>query len=775
LAPAGYVLDTTIKKYVKCDVSCLTCIDTQIKCTKCNQTSFYYGKVDNANSCYLNNNSPSGYYFNLSTKIHEKCSVNCLTCINNLDSCTSCNNAGGYYDPVDNLNVCFNVAPTGYVLDSKINKYIKCDVTCFSCLNTQSNCSQCNQAQFYYPRYDSLNTCILMNNSPSGYYYNNTSNKHEKCDISCLTCTITKVNCISCNTVGGYYNTLEKPETCLSSPPLGYFLNTEKNQYSKCDISCNGCTLSPLNCSNCNQANSNYLLNYYSLVTNANSCFLIQNTPLGFYYDSKSNKFQKCDVSCKTCEKYSTFCLSCNEKYLSLQTDPSNCVMECPEKTWINLLKKECSLCNESCKKCNDDSKSCLECDKNYFPLEDNRSLCYLKCPVGYILNDKVEDKFCKKCSTYCESCDLNDNCLLCTLGYFLNKIDNKCYSKCNSGYYPESISRTCVQCIQPCLECSNNNICLSCIKDFYMDRLLSQNNCVKTCSEGYWPNNANNTCDFCDTKCKLCISKEKCQSCRNEFFFIQDLNACVINCPINNYYSFENISLALNPSSIKINQSLKTCEKCALGCLICRDSADNCISCDNGYFFISAQNKCISKCPENFYPDYNLLTCNRCDISCKSCKGPSANDCLSCDLQTGFSIQDGYCTKGGCPNGQILLENKKCLNLSKCIEMANLLMPKIFNLEMKPFIAKFVYKINNSCEEYKKNFCLKWDEKSSLYEKAIKSNDNLTYTIMRDDMLESEISLKINIYFDDFYLGNFNQTSIILLNKVFILLSLVV
>jgi len=313
--------------------------------------------------------------------------------------------------------------------------------------------------------------------------------------------------------------------------------------------------------------------------------------------------------------------LNCNEKYFPLQNNPYKCVLECPPKTWKNYFKKNCSICNESCKNCNDDTRNCLECEIDYFPLEDDRSLCFKKCPVGYILNDLSENIFCKKCSSNCENCDLKNNCLLCTNGFLLNIIDNKCYSSCIKGYYGDSPNRICKQCIEPCLDCSSSNVCLTCVKGFFIDPLFSDKNCVKTCTEGYWPNDLNNKCEICDTKCKICSSKDKCQSCKNEFYYIEDLNMCVNNCPINKYYSFKNDFLTANLSTIKNNESLQTCQKCSLGCLTCKDLKDNCLSCDVDHFLISKNNKCVSKCPENYYTDFNKSMCKNCDISCKSCR----------------------------------------------------------------------------------------------------------------------------------------------------------
>jgi len=173
-------------------------------------------------------------------------------------------------------------------------------------------------------------------------------------------------------------------------------------------------------------------------------------------------------------------------------------------------------------------------------------------------------------------------------------------------------------------------------------------------------------------------------------------------------------------------------------------------------------------KCPDNLYTDLNQSSCNSCNITCKSCKGPLENDCLSCDIDSGFTLKNGFCLKeGSCPNGYIMQDYKSCLKPKQCIETAILNLPKIFNLELNPYIEKFIFKIKDSCTQYIQKFWIKWDDDSGFYEKAIKASDNSTYTILRDDLKETEISLRINIFYEKYSISSFNQTSILVLNNV--------
>jgi len=763
----GYYIDSNLKKIDICDISCLTCSNLKNSCNLCNTDGNYYPKADDTKACIPKNASPNGYYFDITTNKHEKCDVSCFTCVFTLKKCLICNNSGGYYHTDEKPNDCLNVLPEGYFIDSTLKKYVKCDVSCKTCTVSQSNCSICNNISLYYAKSDENNKCILKTNTPDGYYFDNTTNKHEKCNVSCLTCVTSASNCLICNFFGNYYSTIETPQTCLNSPPQGYFLDLKHNKYLKCDISCDGCTLNSFNCKKCNQINTDNSLKYYNTVTDPGACFLISNTPNYFYFSSIDKIFKQCDNSCRTCKNTTSYCLTCNTNYYSIQLQPSKCVINCPENTWKNFIDNYCSPCHESCKNCIDSTFNCIDCNEGFYPLEDNRKLCYKSCPAGYIFDQT--NKICKKCSQNCESCNLDGSCSLCFIGNFLNIRDKKCYSRCDTGFYGNTTERVCVQCVSPCIECLSYNYCSSCIQDQYLNPLLKSNNCVTVCPDGYWANISTGKCELCDKKCKTCKNSSKnCQSCGNDFYYNKDTDECLILCPNNKYYNKENSFYIASLNNIPIKDSLKTCEKCNYECSTCKNSNDFCLTCGDGYFLVQSINNCVKVCPDGFYPDLTQALCQSCNLSCMTCKGPMVNDCLSCDNSSGKVLKNGSCITEGCPKGSIMLPNQSCFALAQCIDFANLSMPKIFNMESDPFIVKFTINLKNICDDYKKGFWFSWDAKSNFYDKAKFSADNSTYTIERDDMIEGPVNLKLDVLYDkNLFLASFNQTTILLMNKV--------
>ena len=178
----------------------------------------------------------------------------------------------------------------------------------------------------------------------------------------------------------------------------------------------------PVRCSLCNTSQK-----YYPLFDNSNSCYSVNNSPFGLYFNSKSSIHQKCDISCIKCDGTSKNCNLCNyaDNYFSLFNQPFICVQICPETTWKNFLEKKCSPCHESYNICKDNFPMCEKCSDGFYPLSDNSKSCFLKCPVGYVFD--LNNKICRKCSTNCLDCNLDGSCNKCFSSFFLNKKEKIC------------------------------------------------------------------------------------------------------------------------------------------------------------------------------------------------------------------------------------------------------------------------------------------------------------------------------------------------------------
>ena len=75
------------------------------------------------------------------------------------------------------------------------NFCIPCSVICSTCTITELNCKSCNLTSPYPYLNPSLNTCNYY--CGDGYFLNGTN--CLSCDVTCLTCNLTSTSCHSCN------------------------------------------------------------------------------------------------------------------------------------------------------------------------------------------------------------------------------------------------------------------------------------------------------------------------------------------------------------------------------------------------------------------------------------------------------------------------------------------------------------------------------------------------------------------------------------------------
>ena len=127
-------------------------------------------------------------------------------------------------------------------------------------------------------------------------------------------------------------------------------------------------------------------------------------------------------------------------------------------------------------------------------------------CDEGYYLKNVNKRFYCNRScpSKICSQCDSNN--------------PNICLGICRTGYYLDSLTRSChckcfimLECSPLCSECysSSSSECISC-KPGYLKHGTS---CVITCPSGYYAN-INNECTQCSfTNCSVCDSSS-CSIC---------------------------------------------------------------------------------------------------------------------------------------------------------------------------------------------------------------------------------------------------------------------
>lgn len=118
-----------------------------------------------------------------------------------------------------------------------------------------------------------------------------------------------------------------------------------------------------------------------------------------------------------------------------------------------------CASCHLSCKNCSGPGeKQCLKCYKGFLKEDGscNEDGCEIKQKDGEPLitleiQDKKENfKICKTCGNYCSTCSVNNDCITCKEGYYMNEEEGCSKGKCKEGFILSKKSYFCKRKIVP-------------------------------------------------------------------------------------------------------------------------------------------------------------------------------------------------------------------------------------------------------------------------------------------------------------------------------------
>ena len=214
----------------------------------------------------------------------------------------------------------------------------------------------------------------------------------------------------------------------------------------------------------------------------------------------------------------------------------------------------------------------------------------------------------------------------------------------------------------------------------------------------------------YCHELCTRCASNDNytgCVECRAGAYFLRGLGCvdcsnncetCDINatncltCRKGLYKELNNTCQSSCSSSYFMNSITKECERCHNECAECfGPTPDECLVCHSDKYLINSLDfkKCLSSCPENYFPlETPNKLCRKCHSTCKKCLGESESQCISCydsknclrckasnifeclvcNPQTSFLLPNGACYEGSaCPpfyfelNQTSNSENREC------------------------------------------------------------------------------------------------------------------
>jgi hypothetical protein len=436
-------------------------------------------------------------------------------------------------------------------------------------------------------------------------------------------CKGCEINCITCIETTNcckfdHYPFSDDPNNCVLQPN-GYFLNS--NKWEKCNISCKSCIGSGSHCSECAD-------NYYKLEDKSNTCGDSSdpnNSPDGYYFQSTPEKiFKLCDKSCSTCIENAKNCKKCSNNYYYIEGNLDNsCTNTPPENHYLdkklNLYRK----CDIQCIDCENESNYCTKCnlEKLYFPLENNKNNCFHNCPDYYYKN--YLSKMCIFCHKSCKKCkDDTANCEKCAEGFFplSDKPSNCLQNSPDETYKFDEKNQQFFKCPFPGLVCDENKKYIKCNDGYFLhiDKDTVNSECIKKCPKGFWGNEKTKKCERCISPCEDCENESKCLECVNDFYLTE-----IDRDSIANKNCVKNCPEKFYGDKIK-----KRCEKCQESCITC-DSYDKCNSCKIGFFFNKETKNCLNKCPDSYYENKELQECWKCSNNCLKCE--SETKCLQC------------------------------------------------------------------------------------------------------------------------------------------------
>ena len=525
-------------------------------------------------------------------------------------------NSGNCYSSETTLN--------GYYYDPIYHKFIPLSGNAASCSRNSDLiliCT-CDNSNGYYPvpdDYEGSDYCWDKNINHNFYFFDNSASKFKKCYIGCLTCSQLGTSekdtkCILCdNTINlssstnSYYPVIDSPTNtnnilCIDKDTIiiGYYFNTNTNQFEKCDNSCKYCSnesTSPTTlCSEC-------ALNYYSKSTTSSpnlECYLYSTSLDNWYVDAAEKLFKPCIESCKKCDKTymenSTIvnkCTECNNNYYILSNEDNSIPVpnfSCrnsstkPENTILVSLTQGSQTiniyqyCNKACSSCteisdNVENPKCVSnaCSNNYYPLITDSTIC---------INEVIKEDY--------------------FIHFFLNS---------NSGKYEE--------CNIECNTCSNyNNYCDQCSNTYYflMGTKFCYNESTKEVNFILNTDSAIPYYELCYENCLSCVevgdeTDNKCTSCSTDHFLNPfKPGQCTLICEDDEYFYVDTDSNYICVESCPndypyLDESTKRCFD------DCRNNIDN------GRVFLF-ENKCVQNCPD----DTVIGSANKC-VDGESCR----------------------------------------------------------------------------------------------------------------------------------------------------------
>ncbi|KAL4431669.1 hypothetical protein ABPG74_017298 [Tetrahymena malaccensis] len=442
----------------------------------------------------------------------------------------------------------------------------------------------------------------------------------KKCSLNCLKCK-TKTSCSVCEQ--GYY--LDQDGLCIYYSQSKQVENLNNLQLEKSQILV----------SNSAQINNAFnkdrlLITCNQYCTGCTSPTVCTGCQTGFYLGNQGGCINLCftNSSCQ-CQKQSL--------YMCSQKGDSGAICQSGQYTDINGSLQPCPA------NCNTLSPgiTCTVCQPNSFLHVDGT--CVSACPLTFTQNNTNQTCQCRLNST---------------------QIGNSC--PCNTGFI--DVGGACQPCSTNCQQCSSQTNCIQCAQGYY---LFVNQTCIPSCPATFVTNNSscvcrskstlsNNTCPCntgyldiggnclaCGANCNQCSSQTNCTTCASNYFLFID-GTCINPCPATFIANASNQQCICRPNSTLLNKTCPcnsgyldvggNCLACGANCNQC-SSQTNCITCAPGYFLF-IDGTCQNPCPATFVENNTNQQC--------TCRSNSTQSNKTCPCNTGYLEVGGNCLACG-------------------------------------------------------------------------------------------------------------------------------
>ena len=441
----------------------------------------------------------------------------------------------------------------------------KCHERCLICYlfanETSENCIMCN-VNYYFSPYNDGN-CYKINEKKDNWFFDYSTRRFYECNVSCnYYITINENNLIDCSNDNKYYPVENQRNICWQKNITNenYYFNSTNKKFQLCKEGCKMC-ISEKICESCDE--DYYYIDIYK--TCEKSSFILN----GYYSDSQTKTFKKCNNICKTCKNNENYCLSCYNNYFVFE---GNCYFECP----LNSIIKENSNINE-CERIDYFESNYSLSESLNIILSEYEKLAFIDYilkgynftfHIYYALNQSyaIEKSIRKKISyiKFNESKlnKFNENIIIITLERFSNYENS--FSKLDYFFFDEN---------KTLIKINSYLTLYKIINAKYNKENIKKLKAV----EDFKYNISNNNSEFFNDICSLFTNEYKndviikdrrkdyyyksiCENNCFDFYFNDSFNLIICNCTINNNdinQLYNSISKGLEDNKIKLYQEI--------------------------------------------------------------------------------------------------------------------------------------------------------------------------------------------------------------------------